>query len=222
MQTIPSYEEGSKELKEQLLQSLSAHVLETFNSDAEELGKTHISILKRQIGDKAPNFTLLNALDKSFNLYEVLKTKRVVLTFYKGTWCPYCNLMLSQYQTVLPEIEKAGAILVAISPQTPDASLNMKEKNTLEFEVLSDNGNMVSKEFSTIHKNPEKSLQEMTELGYDYDSYYSDEGSEIPIPATFIIEKDGTISFAKTEGGDYRNRVEPSEIINALNINKTK
>ncbi|AXT63359.1 AhpC/TSA family protein [Aquimarina sp. AD10] len=215
--TIPSYREGLKELKENTSRMLSAHAGDVFNLDAEGLRKEHTSILKLQVGEKAPNFTLLNTFNECINLYNVLQTKRVVLTFYRGTWCPYCNLILSQYQTVLPEIEKAGATLIAISPQTPDESLNIKEKNALQFEVLSDNGNIVSKEFTTIHKNPKKSLDKMTELGYNYDSYYSDEGSAIPIPATFIIEKNGTVSFTKTEGGDYRNRVESSDIIAALN-----
>jgi peroxiredoxin len=216
-QTIPSYKEGSKELKEKLSQTLSANAFEVFNSDAERIGKEYTSVLKLQVGDKAPNFKLINTDNEYIDLYEILKTKRVVLTFYRGTWCPYCNLILSQYQAVLPEIEKAKATLLAISPQTPDASFDTKRKNGLEFEILSDNGNIVSKEFTAIHKNPEGSLQEMTELGYDYDCYNCDEKSEIPVPATFIIEQDATISFAKTEGGDYRNRVEPSDIINALN-----
>jgi len=215
--TIPSYKKNVKELKQELSKSYCPIALEVFNSDAEELSKEHKSILKFNIGDKVPNFRLLNTLNEYVDLYEVLKTKRVVLTFYRGTWCPYCNLILSQYQSVFPEIEKVGATLIAISPQTLDESLNIKKKNNLQFEVLSDNGNIVSKEFTTIHNIPKKSLTKMTELGNDYDSYYCDEASAIPIPATFIIEKDRTISFAKTEGSDYRNRVEPSEIINALN-----
>lgn len=217
---IPSYKEGSKVLKEELSHTLPAEAFEVLNSDAERIGKEHTSILKLQVGDKAPNFRLLNTLNDRVNLYGLLETKRVVLTFYRGTWCPYCNLILRQYQTILSEIEKAGAILVAISPQTPSASLDIKEKNALQFEVLSDNGNMISKEFTSIHKKPKKSLEKMTELGYNYDCYNCDEKSEIPIPATFIIEKDGIISFAKTEGGDYRNRVEPYDILNALNKNK--
>lgn len=214
---IPSYRESLKELKENPSQIFSDQANDVFNSDAEELGKEHTSILKLHVGEKAPNFTLLNTLDEPVNLYEVLKTRRVVLTFYRGSWCACCNLILNHYQAALSEIEKAGATLIAISPQTPDESLNIKEKNSLQFEVLSDNGNIVSNEFTTIHKNPKRSLAKMSELGYDYDSYYADEGSEIPIPAVFLIEKNGTISFAKTEGGDYRNRVESSDIINALN-----
>ncbi len=214
---IPSYQENLKVLKENLSEMLPEHALNVWNSDADQLQKDQTSILKLKKGDKAPNFSLSNAVNTTVNLYDILKEERVVLTFYRGTWCPYCNLILNQYQSILPEIKEAGATLVAISPQTPDESLNIKEKNELQFEVLSDNGNIVAKQFVAVHKNPETSVEKMTELGFDYDSFYADENSELPVPATFIIEKDGIISFAKSEGGDYRNRVEPSEIINGLN-----
>ncbi len=214
---VPSYQEALKELSGNLSQMLPADALEVFGEDAAALEREHTSILKLLPSDKAPDFTLSNAVNESVNLYKVLETDRVVLTFYRGNWCPYCNLALNQYQSILPEIKRAGATLVAISPQTPDESLNMQEKNALQFEVLSDNGNIVSKQFTTVHANPENSLAKMTDLGYDYDSYYADEASEIPVPAVFVIEKDGIISFAKSEGADYRNRVEPTEIINALN-----
>jgi len=105
---------------------------------------------------------------------------------------------------------------VAISSQTPDESLNIKEKNELNFEVLSDNGNIVARKYTTIFKNADAPVNTMTELGFDFDAHYSDDSRELPIPAVFIIEKDATVSFAKSAGGDYRNRVEALEIINAL------
>ena len=213
---IPSYQEGLNELNANLSSMLPSNALEVFDADAKALQQEHGAVIKLKEGDKAPDFTLSNAVNESVNLYDVLKGSRVVLTFYRGSWCPYCNLALNQYQAILSEIKEAGGTLIAISPQTPDESLNIKEKNELQFEVLSDNGNIIAKQFTTIHANPEKSQAEMTHLGYDYNSYYSDEDSEIPVPATFIIEQDGMISFAKSEGGDYRNRVEPSEIMNAL------
>ncbi|MEO1013013.1 MAG: peroxiredoxin-like family protein, partial [Bacteroidota bacterium] len=165
---------------------------------------------------------LLTALDnvKSIALSPLLSFKTDVYSFYRGAWCPYCNLALNQYQAILPEIKEAGSILIAISPQSPDGSLNMLERNGLQFEVLSDNGNLIAKEYTTVHPNPKNSLEAMTKMGYDYDSYNADEDSELPVPATFIVERNGTISFAWSEGADYRNRVEPREIINALNINK--
>ena len=213
---VNSYQEGLKELRGNLSNMLPADALNAFDTDANALQTNHTSILKLNKGDKAPDFTLSNAINETVNLYDVLKNNRVVLTFYRGTWCPYCNLMLNQYQSILAEIKNAGARLIAISPQTPDESLNIKEKNELQFEVLSDNGNMVARQYVTIFKNGEEPLKTMTELGFDFDSFYADDSRELPVPATFIIEQDRTISFAKSEGGDYRNRVEPAEILKAL------
>jgi len=211
-----SYQDGLKELRTNLSTMLPKEALIIFDNDAENLQSNHKSILKLKIGEKAPDFSLSNATNKTVKLSGLLKKGKVILTFYRGSWCPYCNLQLVHYQSALNEFHDLGAELVAISPQTPDESLNIKEKKELNFEVLSDNGNIVARKYTTVFKNADTPINTMTELGFDFDSHYSDDSRELPVPAVFIIEKDGTISFAKSIGGDYRNRVEVSEIINAL------
>ncbi|MGB5645540.1 peroxiredoxin-like family protein [Muriicola sp.] len=211
-----SYQENLKELRTNLGTMIPKDALNVFDQDAENLQLNHTSILKLQVGDKAPDFALSNATDRTTKLSELLTKGKVVLTFYRGSWCPYCNLQLAHYQKALNEIHDLGAELVAISPQTPDESLNVKEKNELNFEVLSDNGNIVARKYTTVFKNADAPVNTMTELGFDFDVHYSDDSRELPIPAVFVIEKDATISFAKSLGGDYRNRVEVSEIINSL------
>ena len=109
-----------------------------------------------------------------------------------------------------------GATLVAISPQNPDASLDMQQKNELEFEVLSDIGNTVARSYTTVFRYGDAPLQAMKDLGYDFHSFYADESGEIPVPATFVIAPDGKIAIACSEGGDYRKRVEPQTIVEAL------
>ncbi|QCK16139.1 peroxiredoxin-like family protein [Mangrovivirga cuniculi] len=213
---VPSYSEGLEELQNNLGKMLPAEALWVFDKDANGLKARHQSILKLNIGDKAPEFYLSNAVGETVTLKSLLKQGRVVLTFYRGSWCPYCNLQLNQYQQILEEINSLGANLVAISPQTPDESLNIKEKNELQFEVLSDNVNIVARQFTTVFKNGEGPIETMKSLGIDFKSHYADNSLEIPVPAVFIIEQDGIISFATAIDGDYRNRVEPSEIINAL------
>ena len=213
---LPSYQEGLKELRNNLSQMLPAEALDLFDNDAKTLQTTHQDILKVQVGDKAPDFSLSNAVGETVRLSNLLKNGKVILTFYRGTWCPYCNLQLNQYQQMLPEIKEKGGQLVAISPQTPDESLSIKEKNNLAFEVLSDNGNIVAKQFTTVFKNGEQPVAAMQKLGIDFDSFYSDDSREIPVPAVFIIEQDNTVSFAHTTGGDYRNRTEASAILEAL------
>lgn len=214
--TVPSYHEDLSELVEQLGKMLPAEKLAIFNNDARQLGQTYASPLRLKAGDKAPNFTLPNATGKVISLIDLLQQGAVVLTFYRGSWCPYCNLQLKNHQQILPQISETGAQLVAISPMTPDHSLSQQQTNALQFEVLSDIGNSVARQFTAIITNPQSSIQAMTELGYDFHSFYADKSSELPVPATFVIAKNGTITFAASEGGDYRRRVEPRDILDAL------
>lgn len=216
----PSYAEGLTELRKNLTAALPEEALNVFDSDAKQLEKTHQSVIKLKVGEKAPDFSLSNATGENVSLSDLLKNGKVVLTFYRGTWCPYCNLQLNQYQQILPEIKALGAELVAISPQTPDESLNITEKNELQFEVLSDNGNIVAKKFVTVFKNGDIPVNKMTELGFDFDSHYSDDSRELPVPAVFIIDQNFTVVFARSLGGDYRNRVEASEILETLKNNQ--
>jgi peroxiredoxin len=216
--TTPSYKEGLTELRGQLKEMIPSKILETFDNDAEQLAENHSGILKLNNGDKVPDFSLLNAVGEKITLSEVLQKGNVVLAFYRGSWCPYCNLQLNHYQQILNKIKEKGASLIAISPQNPDASLGIKEKNNLKFEVLSDIGNIVSRKFTTIFKNDNLPIEAMKNLGLDFDSFYGDDSREIPIPAVFVINQKGIIVFSKTEGGNYRNRVEQSDILDALNM----
>lgn len=211
-----TYQDGLQELRGSLKKVIPEELLNVFDNDAQNLHSYHKTILKLTKGDKAPDFELFNAVNTPIKLSSLLNQGRVVLTFYRGTWCPYCNLQLAHYQKALKNIQSLGAQLIAISPQIPDESLNIKEKNELKFEVLSDIGNRVAQQFTSVFKNGDVPINAMKELGIDFDSYYSDDSKELPIPAVFIIEKDRTITFAKSLGGNYRERVEVTEILNAL------
>lgn len=216
--TLPSYKDDLKGLMEQLAQMLPEDKLAVFNQDAQQLGERFNTPLKLNAGDKAPLFSLPNAQGSTTRLQDLLQQGPVVLTFYRGVWCPYCNLQLKSYQQILPQIKQAGATLVAVSPMTPDNSLQMKDSNALQFDVLSDVGNKVARQYTTVFSNPQSSIQAMAELGYDYHGFYADESAQLPVPATFVIGKDGILRLAKSEGGDYRQRVEPGDILSALGI----
>ncbi|HEC20056.1 MAG TPA: AhpC/TSA family protein [Gammaproteobacteria bacterium] len=214
--TVPSYKDGLKDLVQQLGGMMPEDKLAIFNRDAEQLAEAYASPLMINKGDKAPSFSLPNVDGKSVALEDLLQQGPVVLTFYRGTWCPYCNLELKTYQQILPQIKQAGASFVAVSSMTPDNSLQMKDSNELEFEVLSDVGNKVAGRYTTVIKNPDTSIQAMADLGYDFHSFYDDKSAELPVPAIFVIAKNGTVLFAGSAGGDYRQRTEPREILDAL------
>lgn len=214
--TLPSYRTALDTLKQQLTTMLPPEKLAVFNHDATRLAATYPAPLKVTEGDKAPLFTLPNATGSLTSLDYYLKQGPVVLTFYRGVWCPYCNLQLKTYQEILPGIREAGANLIAVSPMTPDNSLGMQETNALQFEVLSDMGNKVARQYTTVFKNDDAPVQAMQELGYDFFGFYGDDSAELPVPATFVIAPDRTLLLAASGGGDYRERVEPEAILEAL------
>lgn len=213
---IPSYNQEKIALQENLAAMVPQESLNVFITDANLLAKEITNPLKVSVGDKAPEFDLPNALGNIVSLQEYIKKGPVVITFYRGNWCPYCNLALNTYQRILLEIKALGANLIAISPQNPDSSLNMQEKHALEFEVLSDDKNEVAKQYTTIIKNALEAVDEAKKLGIDFYDFYDDKSRDIPVPAVFIIDTDGTIVYAKSEGGDYSLRVEPQDILDAL------
>ncbi|MBW4644545.1 MAG: AhpC/TSA family protein [Goleter apudmare HA4340-LM2] len=168
-----------------------------------------------QAGDQAPDFTLTNAVGETVRLGDRLSQGAVILTFYRGGWCPYCNLELRAYQQVLPKIRELGASLIAISPQTPDASLTTVEKNNLEFDVLSDVGSQVAQAYGIAFELPDDLRQLYTELGHSLPENNGTEDWQLPVPATFVIVPDGQVVLAHVDV-DYRQRLEPADAIAAL------
>jgi len=213
---VESYQDQLRNLLKQLEGMLPADKLAVFHRDAEQLGKAYPVPLKLQKGDKAPNFSLPNPAGKKIELAALLKNGPVVLTFYRGVWCPYCNLQLKMYQQILPQIKEAGASLVAISPMTPDSSKAMVDGNELQFEVLTDEANRVAQQYTTVITNLDSSIQAMADLGYDFHGFNQGAVADIPVPATFVIDPSGKVRFAASEGGDYRHRVEPIDILAQL------
>ncbi|GHC55653.1 peroxiredoxin-like family protein [Ulvibacter litoralis] len=170
------------------------------------------------VGDKAPNFNLKNALNESVSLYNELEKGPVVLTWYRGGWCPYCNITLQYLQQKLPAFKKAGATLIALTPELPDNSLSTSEKNKLEFTVLSDVGNTVGKEYGVVFKLTNE-VASIYEAAFGLNEKNGDESNELPLAATYVIDVNGIIQYAFLDA-DYRERAELTEIIAALKKRK--
>ena len=166
-----------------------------------------------KIGERVPDFTLKNALGKEVTLSAEIKRGPVILTWYRGGWCPYCNLALAYMQRFLTQFRDAGAELIAITPEKPDETLTTKEKNDLEFEVLTDEGNEIAKLYGGVHQ-----------LNKEVKNFYKDRGAldhydndvrEFPVPATYIISPQGTVIYAFVQP-DYRQRAEPAFIVGVI------
>ncbi|MEV6946929.1 peroxiredoxin-like family protein [Streptomyces sp. NPDC051172] len=167
------------------------------------------------VGAKAPSFTLPSATGGDTSLTELLAEGPVVITFYRGAWCPYCNIALRSLQQHHDAITARGARLVAISPQAPDESLSHAEKNELAFDVLSDLGCDTAKQFGLAFDLPEDLAAVYAGFGIDLHRSNTGHARTLPIPATYVIDQDGTISWAFANA-DYTTRAEPAEILAAL------
>ncbi|MEO0406448.1 MAG: peroxiredoxin-like family protein [Cyanobacteria bacterium P01_A01_bin.135] len=188
---------------------------DTMAKAAEALAGSGIVDQALNVGDSLPPFTLPNATGTAVNSQNLLEQGPVVITFYRGGWCPYCNLELRALQQSLPAIQQQGATLVAISPQTPDNSLSTAEKNELAFEVLSDVGNAVARQFGLVFQLPEALRPVYENFGIDLPAHNGDDAFELPLAATYVVAPSGQV-VAAFVSADYRQRMEPSEIVAAL------
>ena len=205
-----------KKLSDQFDASAPASRRAAFADDIAAVTRSGVVAKAISVGAKAPDFTLKNAVGEKVSLSSMLKTGPVVLTWYRGGWCPYCNATLRAYQEALGKITAAGGQLVALTPEVPDKSLSTREKNELKFEILSDLGQEVARSYGlVVSLTPEvvaiyKGLFDMKE--YNGPATADD---ELPLAATYVIDSTGDVRWAFVNA-DYRKRAEPEDIITAL------
>ena len=210
-----SLQQQIAEFQNELLPQIPGDVLDLILGKTKELVDSGAADRSLKVGDKIPAFSLPNAVADVISSEQLLAEGPLVISFYRGSWCPYCNLEIKALQDHAGQISDLGARLVAISPQRPDLSLTTKEKHNLEFEVLSDVGNKVIRQFGLVFALAEELRPIYREFGFDIPGGNGDDTYEIPIPATYIVDRDGRIIYAFVNA-DYTKRAEPSEIIAVL------
>ncbi len=168
-----------------------------------------------QVGDHAPAFELTDHDGKIARSSDLLSSGRLVICFIRGRWCPFCVGQMEAMNLVLPLIENAGASVVAISPQTVKQSFFMHDQHKLRFPLLSDAGNNVARAFGLTYRVPPAQEAVYRRAFVNLPFTNGDESWELPIPATFVIDRDGTILFASANE-DYTERPEPREIVELL------
>ena len=166
-------------------------------------------------GSQAPDLALDDALGRSVRLSDLWRRGPLVIVFYRGGWCPYCNLTLRAWQQRLPELAYRNASLVAISPQSPDNSLDTAEKNTLAYPVLSDSALEAARAFGIAFDLTPDLVEIYKDLGNDLPVRNGNGRWALPVPATFVIGRDGRIAFAHVEA-DYRQRAEPDDVLRVI------
>ncbi|NRB37601.1 MAG: AhpC/TSA family protein [Pseudomonadales bacterium] len=204
-----------EELQAGLLKDLPEEALQTILSTTQKLVDSGIAEKSIQLGDSFTDFSLPNATGNIIHLKHLLEQGPLVVVFYRGDWCPYCNLELATYKKHIEEITNKGANLIAITPQLPDNALTMQQKHDLPFEVLSDTGNQLADKLGLVFTLNEKLKPIYQQFGFDLPSGNGDNSWTLPIPATFIINQDATVRFRHVDA-DYSKRAEPAAVVAAL------
>ncbi len=182
-----------------------------------ELKARHIAANILPVGAKAPQFELQDHNGKTVRSSDLLAEGPVVLCFIRGRWCPFCVGQMEAMNQIAPQIEQAGASLVAISPQTVKQSFFMHDQHKLGFPLLSDTGNQLSRQFNLTYRvnDEQQTLYQSTFVKLPFIN--GDTSWELPIPATYIIDRDSTVLYARANE-NYTERPEPDELLRALAI----
>jgi len=167
------------------------------------------------VGVKIPEFEVQDHDGRTVSSTGLLARGRLVLCFIRGRWCPFCIAQMEAMNLVLPEIEQAGATLAAISPQTVQQSFFMRDQHKLRFPLLSDAGNKVARQFGLTYPVPDEQRAIYQRAFVNLPFVNSEDSWQLPIPATYIIARDGKVLFASANE-DYTERPEPSEIVRIL------
>jgi peroxiredoxin len=215
MTTTPTFAAQRDEFNAGLAAQAPAEVVEGFGRIIADQAAVDYAARAPKVGERAPDFTLRDQLGRQVSLAGELEHGPVVLIFYRGEWCPYCNMMLRTYGLRTGDFTKRGARLVAVSPQTPDNSLTMAEKHRLEFPVLSDEGGEVIGTYGLKYAVEGPSRELHSAAGNDVARFNGEGGWILPAPALFIVDRKGVVRFAAVNG-DYTQRVEPDEVLAAL------
>ena len=180
-----------------------------------ELQRQHRAENILPVGAKVPEFQLQDHEGKSISSSDLLARGRLVLGFIRGRWCPFCVAQMEAMNLILPDIERAGATLAAVSPQTVQQSFFMRDQHKLRFPLLSDAGNNLARQFELAYRVPDEQQAVYQRAFVNLAFVNGDKSWELPIPATYIIDRDGNVLYASANE-DYAERLEPEDIVNFL------
>lgn len=189
-------------------------VLEAFAQGIEDVRSLGLVENAKNVGDAAPDGVLESAEGGQVRLSEQWAEGPVVLVFYRGGWCPYCNLQLRALERSLKQIEGAGARLVAVAPEKPERVAETAANNELSFLALSDPDNSLARSFGIVFTLPDV-IRPLYEQMIGLSSYNGNDKDELPLAATYVIDQRGVIRWVFLEA-NYKKRAEPSEVVAAV------
>jgi len=208
-QQLKAYADASAE-------KIPVDIQKVMSSAINELEESDLLSKALKTGDILPEITLPNTKEETVSLQSKLASgKKLVIAFYRGGWCPYCNIELKALQDILPEIKKLDAELIAITPESPDNSLTTIEKNNLDFEVLTDKDNKLAYSLNLAYQIPSELDEIYKGFGINLNESQGNSDRTLPIAATYVVDVDGKVLYHFLKE-DYKLRADLSEIISVL------
>ncbi|KAI1187580.1 AhpC-TSA-domain-containing protein [Nemania serpens] len=172
-----------------------------------------------QVGDRLPEFAMTDATGNEVTSASLLAKGPLLITFYRGEWCPFCNIAIAFLQKHLPEFRARGVTLVAISPELPNNNMTATEKHALEFPVLTDLHNAFARKLGIVYdQSSAKDLHQS--IGLDLSERNGDGSWEVPIPATLLVDKDGVVRNTAIDP-DWKLRLDPKEALEWIDAMQT-
>ncbi|MEU0503263.1 peroxiredoxin-like family protein [Nocardia sp. NPDC005998] len=216
--TNPTIAERVELMHQSTADQIPGPALTAFSAEQADLASHGLPESVAQAGTAMPDADLLDVHGNPTSLYAALAGRPAVLVIYRGAWCPYCNLALRAYQEQLvPALTGRGIGLIALSPQKPDGSLTMAEKNDLTFTVLSDPGNRIARGLGVLTAPTDQVREAQRSLGLDLATLNADNGYGLPMPTVLIIDADKTIRWIDVHP-NYATRSETTDILIALDL----
>lgn len=203
------------ELNEGLSQQLPAEILETFGRSIQDLKTENIENNCIKTGDQFPDFSLSDISGNNVSLHQLLENGKVIIAFFRGSWCPYCNLELKALQDNLNKITDKKATLIAVSPQESGYSKELKDTHHLDFDVFTDKDNILAKQIGISFQLQDYAVPIYHNLGINLSDYNGNHHNELPVPAVFIIDTDFKVTYSFTDS-NYMNRIDIQELIHQL------
>lgn len=198
-------------IQKEMAQNIPVDILNAFGQSLQELVEQNLEDRALKVGDIAPDFTLPDAEGLPVSLYDTLQHNAVIISFFRGNWCPFCMAELTHYQEAINNNLVDSATVIAISPQSIHFNHDLKVQNNLEFRILSDKGNEIADKYGLVFTLQENIREIYKNMGADLELFNSDKTYKLPIPATYLIDKNKKIVFSSVST-NYMERADVCDI----------
>ncbi len=204
-----------KEFRDATMNRMPQSIIQTFNDGIKEIKTNQLKENALQMGDTIPDFSLRAIDGNTIQLSDLHESEFLILNFYRGGWCPYCNMELRAYERLKKNFEELGVNIVAISAEISQLAAQTVQKNNISFPVLTDVDAQFMKKVGIVFKLNEKTKKDYVSFGMDFTQIHGNENYELPVPAIYVINKDMEIVFVHFEA-DYMTRIEPEQVLSII------